>query len=663
MRPFPRDITGIAWRATLAYAVAAGVWVFVSDTAIEVMFRDRATLMWASRYRGLAFVAVTSLVLLWVLSVLVQRLQESRRQAEVERARLEAILDSVPQGVALVDSDGTVVFANSKAATAVGVPLEDLVSHRVGDFRVTEADGAPIEGVRPLAKALDDGVPTFGRVLRVEGSEARRAIVEMDVLPLSDEEGVTGAVVIVSEAGERVEREEREGLLAKVGAYAIACEREFLRGDRVEAVMRGMCDAAVSEWGAPLAATWLVDTDAMSLRLVAACGPREPGALPVAIPLEGGGAFSSAMAQVAADGRTYVSADAASDARLSLLNGAFSDIRLGGTAIIAVEGEDRPAAVVVLTSRARATFTREVVEVLEGVARDASYALGRMRTEGIRAAAEENLLEVQARLQESAAARAEEAALARAELLRTRASMSDFLANAGHELRAPLTSIIGLSGVLLHGLAGELNEEQRSQLTMVERSGRALLSLLEALLDIARIDAGRMEVEVSEFELGELVGGLEMSARPVAEGKGLALEVSVADGAALMTTDRGKLASAARYLLDNAVFSMAQGSVGFGVRAEGGEMVFEVSDTGAGMPVEELAVVFDETKRAARMREGKEPRASLGVAVAAKFARMLGGGLEAHSAPGEGTRFTLRVPAVYDGGETVGAGSGGQGDG
>lgn len=647
MRVFPRNIGGIAWRATLTYAVVAGVWILVSDTVVEIAFREPAAMMLVSRYKGLAFVALSSLALLWVLSGLVKQVQESQRRADVDRRRLTAVLDSIPEGVALVDREGAVVFANAKAASAFGLPLEGVAGHRLRDIRATELDGAPIEGAHPVERVLNDGVPTYGRLLRVGGADHSRAVIEMDVLPLTGEEDIEGAVVLVSDASERMEREERDGYLAKAHAFAIACEREFLRGDRVEAVMGGMCAAAVSEWDAPLAATWLVDTDAMCLRLVAACGPREPGALPVAIPMEGGGTFSNPIAQVAAEGRTYVSVDAAGDSRLSVLNEAFPDLRLAGTAIVAVEGEDRPAAVVVLTSRARASFTREVVEVLEGVARDASHALGRMRTEGIRAAAEEGLLEAQARLEESAAARAREADSVRAELDRTRASMSEFVANMGHELRAPLTSIIGLSGVLLRGLAGELNDEQRSQLAMVERSGRALLSLLEALLDIARIDAGHVEIETSEFDLAELIREIECSVRPSAEAKGLVFEVAGPERVTV-TTDRGKLSSALRYLLENAVSCANAGSVRLRAQVGAREAMFEVSDTGESIPAEDLAVVFDETRRAVRMRAGRAQRASLGVAVASKFARMLGGGLEVRSAPGEGTRFTLRVPTMYD---------------
>jgi len=221
---------------------------------------------------------------------------------------------------------------------------------------------------------------------------------------------------------------------------------------------------------------------------------------------------------------------------------------------------------------------------------------------------------------------------------------SRFLASMSHELRTPLNSIIGFTGILLQGLAGELNDEQAKQMHMVEGSGKRLLALIDDVLDLSRIEAGRSEVVSVEFDPAEMVDSVVSAIRPLAEERGLDLRVEVADGVGTTSTDIGKVRQILTNLLSNAVKFTQRGGIVVSVApATGDRLVFSVSDTGAGISADEIEAIFDEFTQG---RAGAEvlQGTGLGLAISRKLARMLGGDLAVRSELGKGSTFTLTLP-------------------
>ncbi|MBA4370807.1 MAG: hypothetical protein C0418_04430 [Coriobacteriaceae bacterium] len=218
-----------------------------------------------------------------------------------------------------------------------------------------------------------------------------------------------------------------------------------------------------------------------------------------------------------------------------------------------------------------------------------------------------------------------------------------FLANVSHELRTPLNSVIGFSGVMLSGAAGDLTEEQERQLGMIKRSGEHLLSLINDILDLARIEAGRLRLESAEMDLAEVAADAVQRLRPQADEKGLALRTD-GDAPVMVSADVTRVRQIALNLVGNAVKFTEAGSIAVRARSVDGHGVLEVVDTGPGIPPDRLEHIFDRFEQVGE-HAGKPAGAGLGLSIARELARMLGGDIEVESEPGAGSTFRLVLPA------------------
>lgn len=242
--------------------------------------------------------------------------------------------------------------------------------------------------------------------------------------------------------------------------------------------------------------------------------------------------------------------------------------------------------------------------------------------------------------------RTQELSRANDELARATSAKSNFLANMSHELRTPLNSVIGFSGVLLQELPGPLNPEQTKQVTMISESGRQLLALVNDVLDLSKIEAGRTEVAESEFSTEELMNEVVMTLRPLAEAKGLALETRIAPGLERMTTDRGKVRQVLLNLLGNAVKFTDEGTVSVVVQQrDAATASVAVKDTGPGIGPEDRERVFERFVQINPERGVAKPKGTgLGLALSHDIAHMLGGDITLASEAGTGSEFSLVLP-------------------
>ena len=224
---------------------------------------------------------------------------------------------------------------------------------------------------------------------------------------------------------------------------------------------------------------------------------------------------------------------------------------------------------------------------------------------------------------------------------------TDFLAVMSHELRTPLNAIIGYVALLADGITGPVTETQLAQLGRVQASARHLLTLIEQVLSLSRIEAGRddvrMEVEDLHAVISEVAGLIE----PLTAAKGLALEVDLPAGErCLLRTDVTKVRQILLNLLSNAAKFTERGSVRCCLRVEADAVVIEVSDTGSGIAAEDHGRVFEPFWQGNVERRGRPEGAGLGLSVSQRLARLLGGELTLSSAPDRGSTFSLRLPRL-----------------
>jgi signal transduction histidine kinase/CheY-like chemotaxis protein len=223
---------------------------------------------------------------------------------------------------------------------------------------------------------------------------------------------------------------------------------------------------------------------------------------------------------------------------------------------------------------------------------------------------------------------------------------SEFLASMSHELRTPLNAIIGFSEVLLERLFGELTAKQEEYLRDILDSGRHLLSLINDILDLSKVEAGRMELELGRFSLREaLENGLTM-VRERASRHSIALSLEVDPALDLIEADERKVKQVIFNLLSNAVkFTPDGGQVGITAGLDGGEARVTVWDTGIGIAPEDQGRIFEEFQQVGGLDGQQREGTGLGLALAKRFVELHGGRLWVESAVGQGSRFTFALPA------------------
>ena len=234
------------------------------------------------------------------------------------------------------------------------------------------------------------------------------------------------------------------------------------------------------------------------------------------------------------------------------------------------------------------------------------------------------------------------------ELARANAAKDHFLANMSHELRTPLNAIIGFTGTLLMKLPGPLNEAQQKQLRTVQSSAQHLLALINDLLDIAKIEAGKIELSLETIDCRALIDEIVGSLRPAAEHRGLALSVETPPGTCPLSTDRRVFSQIVINLVQNAIKFTEEGSVILRLarRREGraGVITVTVTDTGVGISEEDQARLFAPFSRITAKRGKAAEGTGLGLHLSRKLAEALGGEITVLSEPGQGSSFTLLLP-------------------
>ncbi len=222
---------------------------------------------------------------------------------------------------------------------------------------------------------------------------------------------------------------------------------------------------------------------------------------------------------------------------------------------------------------------------------------------------------------------------------------SEFLANMSHELRTPLNAIIGFSEVLLERMFGELNDKQEDYLKDIHTSGRHLLSLINDILDLSKIEAGRMELEPSRFDVPTAIGNAMTLVRERAQRHGIALGIEVGPEVAEVVADERKFKQILLNLLNNAVkFTPDGGRVDVLARHAGGMLEIAVRDTGVGIAKEDQQAVFEEFRQVGRHYTNKQEGTGLGLALTKRFVELHGGSIRLESEPGRGSTFAFTIP-------------------
>lgn len=225
---------------------------------------------------------------------------------------------------------------------------------------------------------------------------------------------------------------------------------------------------------------------------------------------------------------------------------------------------------------------------------------------------------------------------------------SEFLANMSHELRTPLNSILLLSKLMADN--EELDKEYTEYASVIQSSGQGLLSLIDEILDLSKIEAGKMDLEIHDFTVDEVVSDIRSLFNPIAKDKNLQLEVLVEDEVPKqLTSDKMRLEQILKNLLSNAFKFTSQGKVVLSIVADLSykTITFKVKDTGIGIAKEKLAMVFEAFQQADGSTKRKFGGTGLGLSISRELARLLGGDIELQSVENVGSEFSLVIPIDF----------------
>ena len=235
------------------------------------------------------------------------------------------------------------------------------------------------------------------------------------------------------------------------------------------------------------------------------------------------------------------------------------------------------------------------------------------------------------------------------ELRRTSDTKSQFLSSLSHELRTPLTSMLALSELLLSRVDGPLTDEQERQIRFIHAAGESLLALVNDLLDLARVEAGKTAVRPARLQVDELFGLLRGMFRPLHRNDAVALVFEPTEQLPPLYADEAKLTQILRNLISNALKFTIEGEVRISCRfdEDSDTAVFAVSDTGVGISADDRLLIFDEFVQIENALQAGVRGSGLGLAVCQRLTAVLGGRIEVESEIGVGSTFMLEIPIVY----------------
>lgn len=222
---------------------------------------------------------------------------------------------------------------------------------------------------------------------------------------------------------------------------------------------------------------------------------------------------------------------------------------------------------------------------------------------------------------------------------------SEFLASMSHELRTPLNSIIGFADVLLEGLDGDLNERMEQDVRLIRESGRHLRELIGDILDMSKIEAGRMELRYEEIDIYQMANDLIATAKPLAQEKSLDLSMNLEDDLPVVQADRTRLRQVLWNIMGNAIKFTEEGGVTLAVKMQDeNNVLFSIRDTGIGIKPENLPIVFQQFRQVDGALNRKAGGTGLGMPISKKLIELHGGDIWVESTVGKGSTFWFTVP-------------------
>jgi len=540
----------------------------------------------------------------------VATLVAARETLERERTLLDTIINAVPDPVLLTDSEGRMLLANARAEALFATTERESEGRRRAIALNNMLFSAALAG-----RTIGTAEPLRRELLLVDPTEGTDLLFELLSAVLPDgRPGVRIVSVLRNVTDLRTATDELEENLRKLRLAEADARAER---DRLDLIIDAVADPIVVS--DPAGAIVLMNTPAERLFTAEPGAPGE-----TALRVQSNDAhLSSFVSNLMFSGDTlrYAGSLNLSDPA----TGRALPVEALAGKVLSGHGE----LIGVVTILHDQTEAREKQRLYEQLKRASEQLEDKVREATAELVRQNELLRRQAIQLEQASA-----------------LKSQFLANMSHEFRTPLNAILGYTSMLLQGVSGELTAQQRRSLSRVDSSGRHLLALINDILDISRIEAGKMPVHVSEFALTDLVAEVMAEVEPIVGRTALTVTKELAPELPPLHSDRQKVKQIVLNFLTNALKFTPEGwvKVTAALDAPTDRVLIAVADTGIGIAEEDQAKVFEDFSQADNSPTRAYGGAGLGLAICRRLASMLGGQITLQSKLGRGSTFTLALP-------------------
>jgi signal transduction histidine kinase/CheY-like chemotaxis protein len=347
------------------------------------------------------------------------------------------------------------------------------------------------------------------------------------------------------------------------------------------------------------------------------------------------------VGRVAMTGQPLIAGDYLEEFRDSPFLEMMQESGLRSAVAVPLKARDVVIGVLYVYSRVPHNFREEDRQLLSALADQAAIALENAKLyQRVRQHAEELEARVRERTQEL------EAANLKLELASRH--KSEFLANMSHELRTPMNAIIGFTRLVMRRAKDILPIREHENLGKILISAEHLLALINDILDLSKIEAGRMEVHATSFDLDPLLDVCLRTVEPLVKGERLRLVKEMQPGLPALFTDQDRLKQILVNLLSNAVKFTEEGTITVTARGRDGQVAVAVADTGIGIPEDKLELIFEEFRQVDSSTTRRYSGTGLGLSISRRLARLLGGDITVQSTVGAGSTFTVTLPLRYE---------------
>jgi len=570
-------------------------------------------------------------------------IEERTRALTTSEEKYRALVENQGALISSFNPDTTRTFVNGAYAAFRGMRADDLIGERWIDDYPQAEQPAMLE----LLTSCTASSPTVGMETEVNRADGEICWIHWLFIANFDDKGEISQYQAVGlDITGRKQAEAKSRRMSGLYAAFSQCNQAILHSSSEDELFPKICCNTVLYGGMKMAWIGLLDDESLLLQPIASFGSGIDYLDDIRISVSADELSGQGPTGIAVrENRPYWCQDYMHDPLLAPWHESGASYGWGASAALPLHRKGKVIGAINLYAGEVNAFDEEVRSLLLDMAMEIDFALENfaLKAEGRRAEVE--LVQHRNHLEELVDARTHELAEVNKRLQELDRLKSMFIASMSHELRTPMNSILGFSGLMLDGVTGEINDVQRDQLQRINNAGRHLLALITDVIDISKVEAGKVTANPKPFDLGELLAEAISIHKLAMEKKGLSFTLD-APAAIAMVTDRHRLLQCLLNLLSNAIkYSNKQGHVVLRARQSGDEVLIDVTDSGIGMSDAQLQQLFKPFVRLDSELAISAGGTGLGLYLTRKLMQeLLAGTVSVSSQPGAGSCFTLRLP-------------------